>query len=437
MRKAYLKDDGFPTLRRTLENETRRARVSARATHSSWFARVFVMTLILARPTAAQTAPNADIPIYSIAQPDWPLWQLPSMKSAHRGALAQSERIRLFATAEGPDCRNPWWQVGADAWLCPDAATLTQALGSESAPGATRSSNGPIGYVAVGKQGALGYRRLEDVDVGSPNGELQAGFMLGITQASQAGDSTALLTTHDLWIPARDVQAIKPSSFKGTEITGELEIAWVFDKRSPLHSAPDVRQRPPAFLERLAQVTITGQQQKPSGLWFRTEQGWLKSTDLRVPELQPPPQGIGTEERWLDVDIKSQTLVAYVGMRPVFATLVSTGRGKPGTELATPVGLHRIWIKLRRSDMDNLDDADNHSPYAVEAVPHVMFFDRGYGIHGTYWHDAFGVPKSHGCVNVSLSDADWLFAFTGPHLPIGWTAVFPTARESGTLVRVH
>ena len=135
MRKAYLKDDGFPTLRRTLENETRRARVSARATHSSWFARVFVMTLILARPTAAQTAPNADIPIYSIAQPDWPLWQLPSMKSAHRGALAQSERIRLFATAEGPDCRNPWWQVGADAWLCPDAATLTQALGSESAPG--------------------------------------------------------------------------------------------------------------------------------------------------------------------------------------------------------------------------------------------------------------------------------------------------------------
>ncbi len=87
--------------------------------------------------------------------------------------------------------------------------------------------------------------------------------------------------------------------------------------------------------------------------------------------------------------------------------------------------------------MDNLDDADSQSPYAVEAVPDVMFFDRGYGIHGTYWHDRFGTPKSHGCVNVSLNDARWLFDFTGPHLPRGWSAVFPTATERGTLVRVR
>jgi lipoprotein-anchoring transpeptidase ErfK/SrfK len=439
MRKAYLKDDRFPSVCETLENEARHSLVSANTIFRVGVLGIIVTALLLAGTVSAWAATDTEsrnpIPIYSIAQPDWPLWQQPSTKSAHRGALAQGVRVPLFAMAEGSDCKNPWWQIGADAWLCPDAATITQLSGSESA--ATQSSNELIGYVAVGKQGTLGYRRLEDVDVGSPSGELQAGFMLGIKEASKDGDSAALFTTHGLWIPARDVQAIRPSSFKGAEVTGDLEIAWVFDKRSPLHSAPDVRQRPPAFLERLAQVTITGQQQKPSGLWFRTEQGWLKSTDVRVPELQPPPEGIGTDEHWLDVDIKSQTLVAYVGARPVFATLVSTGRGKPGSELATPVGLHRIWIKLRRSDMDNLDDADNHSPYAVEAVPHVMFFDRGYGIHGTYWHDGFGVPKSHGCVNVSLSDAAWLFAFASPHLPVGWSAVFPTARESGTLVRIR
>ena len=258
MRKAYLKDNGFPTVRGKLEDETRRARVSTPTMSGSWISRVVVAAIFLARPVAAEVTPHSDpgarIPIYSIVQPDWPLWQLPSMKSAHRGALTQSERVPLFATTEGPDCKNPWWQVGADAWLCPDAATLTQSSNSESAV-APNSSKELIGYVDVGKQGALGYRRLEDVDVGSPNGELKAGFMLGIVQSSQGGDSTALFTTHGLWIPARDVQAIKPSSFKGTEVTGELEIAWVFNKRSPLYSAPDVRQRPPEFLERLTQVT--------------------------------------------------------------------------------------------------------------------------------------------------------------------------------------
>jgi hypothetical protein len=261
--------------------------------------------------------------------------------------------------------------------------------------------------------------------------------MLGITRTSEDSDATALQTTHGYWISARDVQVVKPSAFHGNELDGELEIGWVFDKRAPVYSAPDKKSQPPTFVERLTQVAIGGQQQKPSGLWLKTDRGWLKAADVRVPELQSPPSDVAVDERWIDVDTKSQTLVAYSGARPVFATLVSTGRGKPGTEVATPSGLHRLWIKLKRSDMDNLDDADSPSPYAVEAVPYVMFFDRGYGIHGTYWHDRFGTPKSHGCVNVSLDDARWLFDFTGPHLPRGWSAVFPNATERGTLVQVR
>ena len=342
----------------------------------------------------------------------------------------------LFATSPGPDCKNPWWQVGPHAWLCPDDATITE---SNAAPATDAASSGNelLAYVAVGKNGALGYRQREDVDVGSPNAELQAGFLLGIVHAADAGDSTALYTTHGLWIPARDVQMVRPSPFTGTPVDGELDVAWAYDKHAPLYASPDVKRVPAAFVDRLAQVTVSGQQQKGSVLWLKTEQGWLKANDLRMPEAQAPPPGLAADEHWLDVDTKTQTLVAYVGVRPVYATMVSTGRGKPGTDLATPVGLHRLWIKLRRSDMDNLEDAETQSPYAVEAVPYVMFFDRGYGIHGTYWHDRFGTPKSHGCVNVSVSDARWLFKFTSPHLPVGWSAVFPTAQESGTLVRVR
>ena len=387
-------------------------------------------------PRRTDAAESKSVPWYSVAQPDWPLWQLPSRHSAHRGALAQGLPAPLFATSTGPDCKNPWWQVGPHAWLCPDDATISEA---DAAPrsDAESSINDLLAYVAVGKNGALGYRRREDVDVGSPNAELQAGFLLGIAQAADTGDSTALYTTHGLWIPARDVQMVRPSPFTGTPVDGELDVAWIYDKHAPLYTSPDVKKVPAIYVDRLAQVTVSGQQQKGAGLWLKTERGWLKANDVRMPDPQPAPPGLAADEHWLDVDTKTQTLIAYIGARPVYATMVSTGRGKPGTDQATPVGLHRLWIKLRRSDMDNLEDVETQSPYAVEAVPYVMFFDRGYGIHGTYWHDRFGTPKSHGCVNVSVSDARWLFKFTSPHLPVGWSAVFPTAQESGTLVRVR
>ena len=142
-------------------------------------------------------------------------------------------------------------------------------------------------------------------------------------------------------------------------------------------------------------------------------------------------------ERWIDVDLTTQTLVAYEGDRPVFATLVSTGKGKEGTDAATPKGEFRIWVKLMSSNMDNLEDEEAMKYYAIEDVPYVQYFSSGVGLHGAFWHRGFGNVRSHGCVNLAPLDAQRLFAFTSPHLPAGWTAVLPTATEEGTLVRVR
>jgi lipoprotein-anchoring transpeptidase ErfK/SrfK len=103
-------------------------------------------------------------------------------------------------------------------------------------------------------------------------------------------------------------------------------------------------------------------------------------------------------ERWIDVNLSSQTLTAYEGTRPLRTMVVSTGL--PGTP--TPVGQFRIWIKLRYDDMAG-------PGYRLRNVPYVMYFHRGYGLHGTYWHSNFGTPMSHGCVNLSTADAGWLF----------------------------
>jgi lipoprotein-anchoring transpeptidase ErfK/SrfK len=144
---------------------------------------------------------------------------------------------------------------------------------------------------------------------------------------------------------------------------------------------------------------------------------------------------LALDERWLDINTQTQILTAYVGKSALFATLISTGKG--AGETLTPRGEHRIWVKLESHDMTNVEDPGVLSQYAIEEVPWVMFFKAGYGLHATFWHDAFGQRRSHGCVNLSPLDARFLFGWAGPHKPPGWRAVLPTAEQPGTRVVVR
>lgn len=129
------------------------------------------------------------------------------------------------------------------------------------------------------------------------------------------------------------------------------------------------------------------------------------------PATQPPtakPSSGGV--RWIDVDLSEQRLYAYEGDKVVASFIVSTG--VPAHP--TVIGKFRIYIKLESTDMSG-------PGYYLRNVPYTMYFYKGYGIHGTYWHNNFGTPMSHGCVNMRTEDARWLFY---------WAPL-------GTLVNVH
>jgi len=137
------------------------------------------------------------------------------------------------------------------------------------------------------------------------------------------------------------------------------------------------------------------------------------------PVYSPPaPPGNPTinEAKWIDVDISEQRIRAYAGNQVVYTALVSTGR-EPNP---TVIGQYRIWIKLRYDDMEG-GSKEKGDYYYLEDVPYVMYFYQGYGIHGTYWHNNFGTPMSHGCVNLTIADAAWFY---------NWA-------EVGTLVNTH
>ena len=151
------------------------------------------------------------------------------------------------------------------------------------------------------------------------------------------------------------------------------------------------------------------------------------------------PEGVGEEETWIDVDLSHQTLVAYEGLTPVFATLVSSGRIRdPDDPLQThdtPTGLWRIRSKYVTHTMDG--DHATDGPYSIEDVPYVMYFELAFALHSAFWHDGFGRPRSHGCVNLAPLDARWLFDWAHPRLPEGWHTIFPSEADPATWVYVH
>jgi lipoprotein-anchoring transpeptidase ErfK/SrfK len=273
---------------------------------------------------------------------------------------------------------------------------------------------------------------------GVPETQLLPGFGVAITREGQKpGGERYGLSTHGFWIPLRDLRRATAPSFRGTAVSGTLDVAWVRGDKVRLRRAP---ASPPAgdLVPRQTRVSVLEEREALGRVWLRVgEHEWLAAGDVARPTRSARPADVKRGERWFDVELATQILTAYVGDEPAFATLVSTGRGQEGTELATPKGSQRIWVKLQASDMDNLENLEQSESYAIQAVPWVMYFKKGIGLHGTFWHRAFGRVQSHGCVNLSPADAERLFDWASPRLPSGWTAVLPTVYEQGSLVRVR
>lgn len=175
----------------------------------------------------------------------------------------------------------------------------------------------------------------------------------------------------------------------------------------------------------------------PSGLLETTAGVWLAAGSLRIAEPRDDPTGFAEQGRkWIDVSIRKQILVAYEGRRPVFATLVSTGRGgmeDPEETTATVRGTFLIVSKHVSGTMDG--DDRTAEAFDLRDVPYIQYFHKGYALHGAYWHDEFGKVRSHGCVNLAPADAAWLFEWTDPQVPEGWHGA--RNPKFGTLVYTH
>ncbi len=243
-------------------------------------------------------------------------------------------------------------------------------------------------------------------------------------------------------VPVDRLRPIRGSDFHGYRIPEEIGFPFALvrqpgarfyhydEKSGRLSSGPEAPYR--------GAIRLTGKQAFfRTRLHYETVDGsWLSDRDAsRLDPVRRMPAWGKAGEKWMDINVTKQTLVLYEGTRPVYATFVSTGEAgleDPESSSATQRGIFRIHTKHVSVTMDS-DEAGEE--FELRDVPYVQYFEKGYALHGAYWHDRFGIPKSHGCINLAPEDARRIFSWTEPAVPLGWHgALLPL---KGTILFVH
>ncbi len=265
-----------------------------------------------------------------------------------------------------------------------------------------------------------------------------SGFaLLGVYE--QDGRRFALNTDFQI-VPLDRLKPVEVSSFHGLRLDDQVTLPVAFVRSGSAHLYAGDPKRGLSIVRKLAYreaVPLTGREIVVSGVHYleTTSHDYLRDERLvRIDKFKNKPGWATPGRSWIHVSILQQSLVMYQGERPVYATLVSTGidgLGDPKETHSTVRGQFLIHTKHVSVTMDSEAEGDE---FDLRDVPYVQYFQEGYALHAAFWHDSFGQPYSHGCVNLSPLDARALFHMTDPPVPQSWHAAL--SLRGGTLVHI-
>lgn len=208
------------------------------------------------------------------------------------------------------------------------------------------------------------------------------------------------------WIRGRDIDRfVLPTEFSGVILEGtpDRPFGWVLLDTSTYKEPTFYHPEVAGNLARHQIIQVFDTQIVSGFEWYLVAPGeWIEQRRVAlVYPRQVPPSGV-TNGRWVEINLFEQTTSVYQRGEMVFATLTTTG----STEFYSRPGLFRITEKLETTPMRGGGDENT---YYLEDVPWTMYFDQRRAFHGEYWHDHLGYKSSHGCANLSFTDAEWLY----------------------------
>jgi hypothetical protein len=360
----------------------------------------------------------------------------PEAKPRTLGIVRRGTALRATRRVRTAGCeRGSWYALEGAGYACAGRGFTTRATRArQRRPDVSRAV--PFEYGRINSRSALRFYRIpepaEELEIAHALAErsnlpevvaqrLAGDYFVALDARLKAGEREFYRTVPGRYVRASEVD-IKPEPAMRGELVRRgmrMPIAFVFGEAV----VPLVRKRGKGaervgrayrharfHLKKTERWNGTSFAVGPSGLA-------VAHRHVRVAHARRRPASIPDTAKWIHVDLTSQTLVAYRGDSPVFATLVTTGR--EGYE--TPTGLYRIREKHKTTTMRGEDPVDG--PYEVSEVPWTMYYSGSYALHGAYWHDDFGKTRSHGCTNLAPTDARWLFLFTAGKIPSGWHAI--------------
>ncbi len=242
----------------------------------------------------------------------------------------------------------------------------------------------------------------------APNGNITENLGTGYNYLTVIEESGGWAKIADnKWVKSETLgEPTLPSRFTGVQLPDEplpYTMAWTLRhlrgaKTPGADAAPDN-----PYLYRYTRVSIYSTVVVDGYNWYQIgENQWVHQFDVAKILPTEKPEDVDTE-KWISVDLYEQVVIAYENDTPVFATLVSSGL----PQWSTNEGVFHVYLRFPRTLMSGAYNQPDF--YYLEEVPWTMYFDNDIALHGTYWHDGFGYRQSHGCVNLSIMDAYWLY----------------------------
>ncbi len=273
------------------------------------------------------------------------------------------------------------------------------------------------------------------------------GAMLSYSTAFEAEGRRWLLSSDHTVVPADRVRPFRPSTFHGVALDDKvsLPIAWMRQTDKPRYRREGDAMVKAGVWPVRTWVGVTGARVESGGVAYLESRERVDGAPLYVAEKDATvveaetKRGMGVKEgqKWFLIRLTKGTLVAYEDETPVYATLVSPGKGgvpvkgrDPVEDGTTPLGSYSLTFKDRAATMSPETGKDRS--FWIQDVPHTMYFNPPFALHAAFWHERFGEYVSAGCINLSPLDAEAMFAWADPAVPEGWQgATGAGASENG------
>jgi hypothetical protein len=268
----------------------------------------------------------------------------------------------------------------------------------------------PFNYAKVKEEEVPLYATLEDVEKRKPTNHLAAGRIKYVSVSNRTetnkGVFYQIATTE--WISADDVSRVGAPNFQGYlfKENPDFTFGWIINettsRSAPGYDAPETQHK----YWRMDPVHFYDSRVINDVEWVMIGAGqWVEHRNTaRVIPNYATPQGV-TGDRWIEVNLYEQVLTVYENGKLLFATLISTGVDP----FFTQPGVFQVTEKLEHDVMYGAFEADRSDYYYLEEVPYIMYYDQRRALHGAYWQSLLGYQRSHGCVNLSVADAHWLY----------------------------